>query len=262
MGYSFDFVAGNLSVTQAPLTITANDASKVYGAALPTFSASFSGLLNGDSSSVVSGLQFSSSGSAQSGVGQFSVTPGGALAGNYSISYVGGTLTVTPAPLTIAAVNQARLLNVPNSALAVDFIGLVNADVPGDVLSVTLSTTAQTRSPAGDYPIIVSGGVNGNYDITRVDGTLTVAPLPTEAIQGEWQTVQQSAPNFGVVQTSILPTAQTGEQAPARGLPGNLVMEANVPGRVRGRGNIALSREQMMQNAIMHVSSFDVGVAR
>jgi filamentous hemagglutinin family protein len=262
MGYSFDFVAGNLSVTQAPLTITANDASKVYGAALPTFSAGFSGLLNGDSSSVVSGLQFSSSGSAGSGVGEYSITPGGASAANYSISYVGGTLTVTPAPLTIAAVNQARVLNVPNSALSVDFIGLVNADVPGDVPGVTLSTTAQTSSPAGNYPIIVSGGVNGNYDITRVDGTLTVAPLPTEAIQGEWETVQQSAPNFGVVQTSILPTAQTGEQSPAMGLPGNLALQANIPGRVRGRGNIALSREQMMRNAIAHVSSFDVGGAR
>jgi len=36
------------SVTAAPLTITANNASKVYGAALPTFTASYSGFVNGD----------------------------------------------------------------------------------------------------------------------------------------------------------------------------------------------------------------------
>ena len=37
-------------MTQAALTITANNQSKVYGAALPALTASYSGFVNGDTS--------------------------------------------------------------------------------------------------------------------------------------------------------------------------------------------------------------------
>src|SRR6185437_3126632 len=40
--------ANDLVVTPAPLTITADDQTKVYGAALPTLPASYSGFVNGD----------------------------------------------------------------------------------------------------------------------------------------------------------------------------------------------------------------------
>ena len=41
---------GSLSVTQAPLTITADDQTMVYGTALPTLTASYTGFVNGDTS--------------------------------------------------------------------------------------------------------------------------------------------------------------------------------------------------------------------
>ena len=46
--YSITYVAGSLTVTTAPLTITANNQTKVYGADLPTLTASYSGFVNGD----------------------------------------------------------------------------------------------------------------------------------------------------------------------------------------------------------------------
>src|SRR6202035_1328570 len=49
--YSISYVAGSLTVTAASLTITANNQTKVYGAALPTLTASYSGFVNGDTSS-------------------------------------------------------------------------------------------------------------------------------------------------------------------------------------------------------------------
>ncbi len=48
--YSISYVAGALTVTPAALTITANNQTKVYGAALPTLTASYSGFVNGDTS--------------------------------------------------------------------------------------------------------------------------------------------------------------------------------------------------------------------
>ena len=41
---------GRLTVTPAALTITADNQTKVYGAALPTLTASYSGFVNGDTS--------------------------------------------------------------------------------------------------------------------------------------------------------------------------------------------------------------------
>ncbi len=42
-------------VTKAVLTVTANNATKVYAAALPTLSPTYSGFVNGDTSSVLTG---------------------------------------------------------------------------------------------------------------------------------------------------------------------------------------------------------------
>ena len=41
--YQFSFENGELAVTPVTLTVTADDKSKVYGAANPTFTASYSG---------------------------------------------------------------------------------------------------------------------------------------------------------------------------------------------------------------------------
>ena len=46
--YSITEVSGTLNVTPAALTITASNAAKVYGAALPAFTAGYSGFVNGD----------------------------------------------------------------------------------------------------------------------------------------------------------------------------------------------------------------------
>ena len=43
-------MAGTLTVTPAPLTITANNQTKAYGAAVPALTASYTGFVNGDTS--------------------------------------------------------------------------------------------------------------------------------------------------------------------------------------------------------------------
>src|SRR2546423_1548411 len=46
--YDFAFVDGSLTVSQATLTVTADDKSRTYGDANPAFTASFSGFKNGE----------------------------------------------------------------------------------------------------------------------------------------------------------------------------------------------------------------------
>src|SRR5204863_205779 len=53
--YSFTFVNGALTVTRAALTVTADNKSRVYGAANPPLTASYSGFVNGETVSALSG---------------------------------------------------------------------------------------------------------------------------------------------------------------------------------------------------------------
>ena len=176
--YTISFVAGTVTVTPAALTITADDKSKVYGAALPTLTASYSGFVNGDdASSLTSPVVLSASASAASDVGTYPITPSGAAGANYTISFVAGTLTVTPAALTITADDKPKLYGAALPTLTASYSGFVNGDDASSLTSpVVLSTSASAASDAGTYPITPSGAASANYTISFVAGTLTVTP--------------------------------------------------------------------------------------
>ena len=86
---------GTLTITQAPLTVTTNSASKTYDGSALTASGSFTGLVNDETATFsVTGTQTAIGSSANS----YSLTWNGtADANNYSISEALGTLTVNAA---------------------------------------------------------------------------------------------------------------------------------------------------------------------
>ncbi len=100
--------------------------------------------------------------------------------GNYNITYVNGALTVTPAPLTIAADNKNRYANTQNPP----FTATYSAFPPGETPSalggeLVMTTTATTASLPGRYSIVPSGQSSINYAIDYVNGTLSVIqPAP------------------------------------------------------------------------------------
>ena len=177
--YTISYVGGNLFVTPAALTITANNATKVYGAALPTLSASYAGFVNGDTSaSLTTQPTLSTTATAASPVGSYTVTAAGAVDGNYTISYLGGTLTVTRAALTITANNATKVYGAALPTLSASYVGFVNGDTGASLTTqATLSTTATAASPVGSYTVTAAGAVDGNYTISYVGGNLTVTPV-------------------------------------------------------------------------------------
>ena len=93
--YTITYTPGTLTVAARALAITANNASRVYGAANPAFTASVSGLVNGDS---VSGAPATAA-TAASHTGSYAIVQGSlAASANYAIAFTGGTLTITPPP--------------------------------------------------------------------------------------------------------------------------------------------------------------------
>src|SRR5262249_40620378 len=182
-------------VNPAPLTVTANDQTKLYGAPLPAFTATYNRFVLGEGPEVLSGtLTFTTPATSGSPVGSYPITPSGQTAANYVISYVAGTLTVTPASLIITADNQAKVYGAPLPTLTASYSGFVNGDTPSSLTPLpTLSTTATASSHVGTYPITASGAVDPNYTISYVTGTLTVTPAPL-TITADNQTKVYGAP--------------------------------------------------------------------
>jgi hypothetical protein len=170
-----------------PLAITADNQTMSYGGTVPNFTASYSGLINGDSSSVISGLTCGANDSQGNPVsratpaGTYPITCGGATApSRYTIGYAAGTLMIDPAPLTITASDQSTTygaVSFDTSTNSMTFAGLVNSEEPG-VLGPGLSivSTVSPNSPAGPYPLTPEGAVDGNYSITYQSGALSVGP--------------------------------------------------------------------------------------
>ncbi|WP_413667751.1 MBG domain-containing protein [Mucilaginibacter sp. Mucisp86] len=98
---------------------------------------------------------------------------------------VSQTLTIQKAPLTITAVDTARLYNTDNPIFRIAYKGFVNKE-DTTILSArpAISNTASKSSPAGDYPITLSGAKADNYTISYVPGTLSIINLPTITADG------------------------------------------------------------------------------
>ena len=183
-----DFPVGNSAlashtVTKAPLTITAIDKTRLYGAANPPFTFTTTGLVNNDTVAVLTGT-LATTATPASNVGSYPITQGSLSPnGNYTITtFNNGTLSITPAPLTIKVNDATRPLNTPNPTFTFTVLGLVNGDLPSVVTSVPLGTTAVLNSPVGSYPITSTGTptVSPNYTIVSiVPGSLSITPRLT-----------------------------------------------------------------------------------
>lgn len=94
---------------------------------------------------------------------------------NYNVTYVAGTLTITKAPLTIAAGTYTKKQGEAMPEFALTYTGFKN-DETKDVLTKlpTVSCEATESSAPGEYPVTVSGAEAQNYDISYSNGIMTV----------------------------------------------------------------------------------------
>ncbi|MHB1953016.1 MAG: NHL domain-containing protein [Sulfobacillus sp.] len=92
--------ATSVIVTGATLTLTANNATRVYGAANPVFTGTVTGAVNGDSFTEM----FSTTATTTSPVASYAIVPAvsGANLADYTTTIVNGTLKITQAGTTTA----------------------------------------------------------------------------------------------------------------------------------------------------------------
>ena len=112
-------------------------------------------------------------------------------------------LTVSKVPLTITAQSISKLLGDENPEFTLKYEGFVLGE-DESVLTIPpiVQTDATADSPAGTYDIVVYGAEANNYDITCVNGVLTI--LDEEALNNTLTMNNVTLKANNTVETEIL----------------------------------------------------------
>ena len=172
--YNMTFANGTLTVTKAPLTVSAGNYTKKQGDPMPEFKASYQGFKNNETEDVLTKKPvIMTTATESSAPGEYPVTVSGAEAQNYDINYQSGTLSVTEADaVIITAKSYSRAYGDNNPTFEYEVQGSQLDGVP------EITCEATKGSPVGTYAIVVKQGTVKNYNVTFANGTLTVTKAP------------------------------------------------------------------------------------
>ncbi|WP_370246774.1 MBG domain-containing protein [Nocardioides sp.] len=195
-------------LARTAVTITADDATKVYGEVDPAFTYRVSGLEPGDALTTTP----TCTRAAGEGVGSRAITCADAAAAEkYAISYVAGSLSITARPITVTPTGQSRVFRdaLPSTyPFTVTSGSLVGQD------EVTGTCGVQgTPSAVGSYPITCTLSAGSNYTLTVGAADLVITKKPGAVVPNDVSiTFGESAPTFtysvtGIADDDVLDTA-------------------------------------------------------
>ena len=175
--YQLKYVGSQLTITPKAITVTAEAKTKTYGDKDPDLTYTVSpALVAGDSfSGALSREQGEEAGTYV--INQHTLTAGD----NYTITYVGSNLTITPKPITVTADSKTKTYGDKDPALTYSFSPSL---VAGDSFSGALSR--QPGENAGTYTINQGTlALNNNYTITYNANQLTINKAVLTATAGD-----------------------------------------------------------------------------
>jgi filamentous hemagglutinin family protein len=193
---------GTLIVNLATLSITASSSTKTYRAANPALTVAYSGLQYSDTTtSILTTLPTATTAATTaSNAGTYATTAAGAVlsSSNYTIAYVPGALTVTPAPLTVTGLSGTAR---PYNGLTSDTLtgtGVLSGLQNGETLTLSNATNGTLASAnAGSEGVttaltLVAGtGSISNYTLTQptlANVLIGQAPLTVTGLTGTGRT--------------------------------------------------------------------------
>ena len=201
--YTLKYETGTLTITKAALEVSVNNATKVYGSENPAFTLNYSGLKNDETIPAWSASpNFKTTATVTSAVGSYPIEMTTGTPRNYEISGVtNGTLSITPAQLTIKAKDVSKIYYEENPSFTYVCTGFVNGDNASTALQVqpTLSTTANQASNVGTYEIIAKDASSNNYNIVYAPGVFSIIKRPLVAKVGNFERIYgEENPSFTV----------------------------------------------------------------
>ena len=169
------FVDGELTITEAPLTIKADNKQIVQGEPLPELTVTYEGFKNGENQTALSKLpSLSCSASADSAPGEYEINVKGAEAKNYDIQYVKGILTIVEPQAIVVTVKDSRRKYGDLNPIQYEYV-VEGGELKGEP---AITCDATPTSPVGTYKITIEKGTVENYNVSFVSGNLYVEKAP------------------------------------------------------------------------------------
>ncbi|PUE33053.1 hypothetical protein B9Z35_05895 [Limnohabitans sp. Jir61] len=233
--YTVSYAANTHStINKAPLTLTTSDVVKVYDGTTSVAGAStapslvvtsgtlYNNASNGGVLDSISGGTFTLT-DANAGTNNKTVSVSGITVsdgnagGNYTVSYAANThSTINKAPLTVTGDSSTQIYNGLSQMNTYSVNGLQGTDTANSI-GLSLSGLASGTN-VGTYADSLSVGTLSNYNISTVNNSLTIHPLPVSL---------SGTKNFDG--TSLLNTSATGSTLSVRNAVANT--SVNVVGR-------------------------------
>ena len=164
--YTVTAQSGTFTIDPKPVTIWANNASKMYGSDDPELTATVDGLIGSDT------ISYTVKRAAGDDAGTYEITVHAESTKDYEVSVRPGTFTIDPKPAVIIVDDASKVYGSDDPKLTATVEGLVGSDT----ISYTLSRAA--GEDVGTYEITASVGTTKNYTVTAQSGTFTIAQKP------------------------------------------------------------------------------------
>jgi hypothetical protein len=156
------------------LTVTAVSKTKVYGAALPALTITYSGFVDGDDENDLDVKPIASTSvtiSSLAGVYTGAITASGGVDSKYSFYYVAGNFTVTQKPLGLTLIPISKKYDGNTTAETYAYITDLSELVGTDVVTVSTSggvfnTSTMESNKTVTASVILAGVNSANYSYT------------------------------------------------------------------------------------------------
>ena len=191
--YEISYQNGKLTVEKVALQVSVGNYAIKQGEDIPEFEISYEGFILNEDLSVIDTKPVATTTAVKgSEPGKYDIVLSGGADNNYDFEYINGKLTVTPADAIIVKVNDASMIYgdaVPNFTYEVD-----GGTLEGEPVITCEVTSA---SPAGKYTIQIDKGTVSNYNVSFVNGTLTIGKALLTVSVGNYERDEgQENPEF------------------------------------------------------------------
>jgi YD repeat-containing protein len=192
--YNVTIVPATLTVSKAPLVVTAGNATKQYSDPIPQLSSTIQGFVLGETSSVLGGtLLVQATATQSSGPGTYPITATGLTSANYAITYVSGTLTVTPEDAVVAFIAPTIVSASPVTGNVTITLASLVSDLPdgsgGDIRNATLTfVNRATGATLCTAPIGLVASSNTSSGVATCTFAATAGTYTIESRVSGWYT--------------------------------------------------------------------------
>ncbi|HVW94508.1 MAG TPA: MBG domain-containing protein, partial [Mucilaginibacter sp.] len=203
-GYDNLVLHATLTISKAVLTVTAANATRVYGTANPAFTVSYSGFVHNETAaSLTTGATATTAATKASDAGTYAITPGGAASGNYSFNYISGKLTITPATRTLtfdpladktygdADFDAGASVSSGETVIYSGYNPSVVAIVNGKIHITGAGTTAITATVAASGNYSNTPSQSRTLTVNKADQTISFSLIPSQ-LKGSTYDLSQS----------------------------------------------------------------------